>query len=111
MQDKQELDQVYQVINKLDTAIDKLADVSSDIKQILAVHEQRLDQTENIMERHFVQMDAVHSRVSQLRDDMNAAEKRLLTEISDINKWRWQMMGAAAGVAALISIATKLMPM
>ena len=111
MPDKQELDQVYQVINKLDTAIDKLADVSSDIKQILAVHEQRLDQTENIMERHFVQMDAVHSRVSQLRDDMNAAEKRLLTEISDINKWRWQMMGAAAGVAALISIATKLMPM
>jgi conjugal transfer/entry exclusion protein len=111
MPDKQELDQVYQVINKLDTAIDKLADVSSDIKQILAVHEQRLDQTENIMERHFVQMDAVHSRVSQLRDDMNAAEKRLLTEISDINKWRWQMMGAAAGVAALVSIATKLMPM
>ena len=36
MPDKQELDQVYQVINKLDTAIDKLADVSSDIKQILA---------------------------------------------------------------------------
>jgi len=110
MPDK-DLDQVYQVINKLDTAIDKLADVSSDIKQILAVHEQRLDQTENIMERHFVQMDAVHSRVSQLRDDMNGAEKRLLTEISDINKWRWQMMGAAAGVAALVSIATKLMPM
>jgi len=41
MPDKQELDQVYQVINKLDTAIDKLADVSSDIKQILAVHERR----------------------------------------------------------------------
>lgn len=111
MPENKELDQVYQVINKLDTAIDKLADVSSDIKQILAVHEQRLDQTENIMERHFVQMDAVHSRVSQLRDDMNDAEKRLLTEIGDINKWRWQMMGAAAGVAALISIATKLMPM
>lgn len=110
MPDK-DLDQVYQVINKLDTAIDKLADVSSDIKQILAVHEQRLDQTENIMERHFGQMDAVHSRVSQLRDDMNDAEKRLMSELNDINKWRWQMMGAAAGVAALVSIATKLMPM
>ena len=48
-QDKQ-IDQVYKVINKLDTAIDKLADVSSDIKQILAVHEQRLDQTETIMD-------------------------------------------------------------
>jgi len=111
MPEGKELDQVYQVINKLDTAIDKLADVSSDIKQILAVHEQRLDQTENIMERHFVQMDAVHSRVSQLRDDMNTAELRVMNELNDINKWRWQMMGAAAGIAALISIATKLMPM
>ena len=109
-QDKQ-IDQVYKVINKLDTAIDKLADVSSDIKQILAVHEQRLDQTETIMDRHFTQMDAVHSRVSQLRDDMNEAEKRLIAELNDINKWRWQMMGAAPGVAALISIAGKLLPM
>lgn len=108
---EKELDQVYQVINKLDSAIDKLADVSSDIKQIIAVHEQRLDQTENIIERHFVQMDSVHSRVSQLRDDMNEAEKKVLTQINDINKWRWQMMGAAAGIAALISIAAKLMPM
>ena len=111
MPEGKDLDQVYQVINKLDTAIDKLADVSSDIKQILAVHEQRLDQTESIMERHFTQMDAVHGRVSQLRDDMNGAEKRLMQELNDINKWRWQMMGAAAGVAALVSIATKLMPM
>ena len=111
MPEGKDLDQVYQVINKLDTAIDKLADVSSDIKQILAVHEQRLDQTESIMERHFTQMDAVHGRVSQLRDDMNSAEKRLMLELNDINKWRWQMMGAAAGVAALVSIATKLMPM
>ncbi len=108
---EKELDQVYQVINKLDSAIDKLADVSSDIKQIIAVHEQRLDQTENIIERHFAQMDSVHGRVSQLRDDMNDAEKRVLTQINDINKWRWQMMGAAAGIASLISIAAKLMPM
>ena len=68
-----DLDPIYKTIDKLDQAIDKLADVSGDIKQILAVHEQRLDQTENIMERHFVQMDAVHNRVSNLRDDMNEA--------------------------------------
>ena len=57
----QDYDHVIKVIDKLDTAIEKLSDVSNDIKQILAVHEQRLDQTENIMERHFVQMDAVHN--------------------------------------------------
>ena len=82
---KTELDHIVRVVEKLDTAIDKLTDVSSDIKQILAVHESRLDQTETIMERHFTQMDAVHNRVSNLRDDMNSAQKELLEKIGDIN--------------------------
>ena len=100
---------LYIVIDKLDTAIEKLSDVSTDIKQILAVHEQRLDQTETIMERHFVQMDAVHNRVSNLRDDMNEAQQEVLDKIAEINKWRWQMMGGAAVIAAIISMMGELM--
>ena len=105
---KTELDHIVKVVEKLDTAIDKLTDVSSDIKQILAVHESRLDQTETIMERHFTQMDAVHNRVSNLRDDMNNAQKELLEKIGDINKWRWQVMGGAMAIAALISVITQI---
>ena len=105
---KTELDHIVRVVEKLDTAIDKLTDVSSDIKQILAVHESRLDQTETIMERHFTQMDAVHNRVSNLRDDMNSAQKELLEKIGDINKWRWQVMGGAMAIAALISVLTQI---
>ena len=99
----QDYDHVIKVIDKLDTAIEKLSDVSNDIKQILAVHEQRLDQTENIMERHFVQMDAVHNRVSNLRDDMNDAQKEMLEKIDAISKWKWQVMGAAGVIAFLAS--------
>ena len=105
---KTELDHIVRVVEKLDTAIDKLTDVSSDIKQILAVHESRLDQTETIMERHFTQMDAVHNRVSNLRDDMNSAQKELLEKIGDINKCRWQVMGGAMAIAALISVITQI---
>ena len=105
---KTELDHIVRVVEKLDTAIDKLTDVSSDIKQILAVHESRLDQTETIMERHFTQMDAVHNRVSNLRDDMNTAQKELLEKIGEINKWRWQVMGGAMAIAAFISVITQI---
>jgi len=109
MANKQELDHIIKVVDKLDTAIDKLADVSSDIKQILAVHETRLDQTETIMERHFTQMDAVHSRVSNLRDDMNTAHGELVEKIAEINKWRWQVMGGAMVIATLVSVVSQLM--
>ena len=36
--------------SRLDTAIDKLTDVSTSIKQMLAVHEQKLSQTEKTEE-------------------------------------------------------------
>lgn len=101
---KQDIDHVYRVIDKLDEAIDKLADVSSDIKQILAVHETRLDQNENIMERHFVQMDAIHQRVSALRDDMNTESSRIMEEISALQQWKWMIMGGAALISGLISM-------
>ena len=53
-------------------------------------------------------MDAVHNRVSNLRDDMNTAQKELLEKIGEINKWRWQVMGGAMAIAALISVLTQI---
>lgn len=98
-----DLQNLYKVIDKLDAAIDKLADVSSDIKQILAVHETRLDQAETLMERHFVQMDAVHSRISSLRDDMGRSEREIIERIDVIEKWKWQVIGAAGGIGMAVS--------
>lgn len=98
-----DIDHVYKVIDKLDTAIDKLADVSSDIKQILAVHETRLDQSEAIMDRHFVQMDAIHQRIGNVRDDMNKETGELKDAIAKLHQWKWMIMGGAAVVSALIS--------
>lgn len=101
---KQDIDHVYRVIDKLDEAIDKLADVSSDIKQILAVHETRLDQSEAIMDRHFVQMDSIHQRIGNLRDDMNKESAEIRDELSKFHQWKWMIMGGAAVISALVSM-------
>ena len=104
MPENTDIDHVYRVIDKLDEAITKLADLSSDIKQILAVHETRLDQNENIMERHFVQMDAIHQRVSSLRDDMNTAHAEVLAEIGLLQQWKWMVMGGAMALSSGIAL-------
>ena len=49
--------------SRLDTAIDKLTDVSTSIKQMLAVHEQKLTQTEKTEEILF---DKVRERGEEL---------------------------------------------
>ncbi len=42
---KNEVEQVSTVTTKLDTAIDKLTDISGSIKSMLAVHEEKLSKT------------------------------------------------------------------
>ena len=97
-----EIAHIIKVVDKLDLAIDKLSDVSSNIKQILAVHETRIDQAETIMERHFVQMDSVHQRIGNLRDDMNRESAEIREDIASLKQWKWMIVGGAAVVSALI---------
>ena len=104
--------------SRLDTAIDKLTDVSTSIKQMLAVHEQKLTQTEKTEEILF---DKVRERGEELdmvyRDlqrDINQVEKRLLLEmktlkscfdgrVSVLEKWRWLIIGGALAIGFILA--------
>ena len=95
---------IYRILDKLDLAIDKLVDVSNDIKTILAVHETRIDQTNNIVDRHHVAIDAVHIRIGKLRDECTAAETDIREELNKIHQYKWMILGGAAVVSSLISM-------
>ena len=104
--------------SRLDTAIDKLTDVSTSIKQMLAVHEQKLAQSEKTEEILF---DKVRERGEELdivyRDlqrDISQVEKRLLLEIkslkscfdgrvSVLEKWRWLIIGGALAIGFIVA--------
>ena len=104
--------------SRLDTAIDKLTDVSTSIKQMLAVHEQKLAQSEKTEEILF---DKVRERGEELdivyRDlqrDITQVEKRLLLEIkslkscfdgrvSVLEKWRWLIIGGALAIGFILA--------
>lgn len=68
---KNEVSQFGQLLNKLETALDKIADVSNNIGQILAVHEQRLKDGEV----HF----------EELKKDMDEAEDKFDDEVKDLH--------------------------
>ena len=104
--------------SRLDTAIDKLTDVSTSIKQMLAVHEQKLTQSEKTEEILF---DKVRERGEELdmvyRDlqrDINQVEKRLLLEmktlkscfdgrVSVLERWRWLIIGGALAIGFIVA--------
>lgn len=68
---KNDVSQIGQLFSKLETALDKITDVSNNIGQILAVHEQRLKDGEV----HF----------DELRKDMDNAEDKFDNEVKDLH--------------------------
>lgn len=118
---KNEVKQVTNVNTKLDSAIDKLTDISSSIKSMLAVHEERLSKQEdidkaifNLMESRRVESESkfedLHARlnksVKELRDEVELSEKRILCDLKELKlnlsdrvgvleKYRWIIIGAS----------------
>ena len=68
---RQDVSQIGQLFSKLETALDKITDVSNNIGQILAVHEQRLQDGEKEFEA--------------LKADMNNAEDKFDNEVKDLH--------------------------
>ena len=68
---KNDLSQMGQLFSKLEVALDKITDVSNNIGQILAVHEQRLQDGEK--------------EFQTLKDEMVTAESKFDNEVKDLH--------------------------
>jgi len=98
---EQELDQVHVVVERLDRAIEKLTDVTTDIGRILAVHDQRLERGEkatsdifSLLENRRNEMDndikELHSRITtthrELSSEIAQVQRCVISGIEDLKK-------------------------
>jgi CHASE3 domain sensor protein len=115
---KKDLENVSSINGRLDTAIEKLADVSSCIKSMLAVHEEKIARQEKtdeiIFEKIKDRADEIDSVYRELQREISQVERRLLIEIkalrndiggrvSMLEKLRWILLGAAIVIVVLVS--------
>ena len=111
---KKEVSDMKQIHVRLDTAIEKIADVSSSLHTIMAVHEEKLVKQEEALNEQEGQLreniQLLHSRITtnakETTQHMNEMERRLQDEFiklrQDLNsrvgvleKWRWLIIGGA----------------
>ena len=107
---KQEIENVNSIQGRLDTAIDKLTDVSTSIKSMLAVHSEKIARQEQVDEIIFEKLKERASEIDnihrELTREIEQSEKRLLLEIKAIRvdigsrvgmleKYRWMIIGGA----------------
>lgn len=94
-----ELSKTGEVLVKLDATIDRMAEISSSINQMLAVHEQQIAQTEQdtddlfqLVERRRLENDEnfkdLHSRITtngkEMRQEMNANVIKIMHAIEEV---------------------------
>ena len=115
---KRDIQNVNHLNSRIDNAIEKLTDVSTDIKQMLAVHEEKISRQEQIDEIIFDKLkerageiDNIHR---ELTKEIQHVEKRLLVEIKQIRldfgarvgvieKYRWIILGGAIVVGWILA--------
>ena len=68
---RKDVENVNNIQSKLDTAIDKLTDVSSSIKSMLAVHEEKITKQEQIDEVIFDKLKERQMNINQVYDDLH----------------------------------------
>jgi predicted transcriptional regulator len=104
---KRDVSNINSVLEKLDTAIDRIADVANGINQILAVHEAKQEATSKDIE-------ILHQRITdgenELKDDFKNYHlqikelfDRMDSRISTLERWKWYIMGTAWGLGFLIA--------
>jgi|TARA_B110000977_G_scaffold109207_1_gene142069 chromosome segregation ATPase len=115
---RKDIENSTSIQSRLDTAIDKLTDVSTSIKSMLAVHEEKIQRQEQVDDIIFDKLKARQDEINHIQKDLTASielsEKRLLCEIKTIRndigdrvsmleKWKWLILGGSVVVGWILS--------
>jgi hypothetical protein len=82
-----EVEVLKSVVNKLDSSLDKITEVSNNIGKLLAVHDERLGSLEKISDKRGDEVKELHSRITtqtrEIFEKLEAMEDRIERRISE----------------------------
>ena len=118
---KKEVSDMKMIYSRLDKAIEKISDVSNSINRMLAVHEEKISQQEEVQIRTEQEINndikELHSRIStntrelmnlmseqhkEQTDKMTKLEIELQGRVGVLEKWRWIIIGGSIVVGFII---------
>ena len=82
------------LVSRLDSAIEKIAEVNNNVSRMLAVHEQRISKQEEIDEVLF-------DKIDKLRDKMDSDHDSVTKRLSLLERKLWIGIGALGAILVL----------
>ena len=98
-----------QMMQRIDTAIQKIGETSQNISQMLAIHNEKIEQcnrTDNIIVK-MIEDIKVSSKEQheQISEKLGERIEKVEEKVESISKFRWQILGGLAVLAIFIKFA------
>jgi len=84
---ERDMSHMVTMFDKLDTSIEKMTEIHQDMRQILSVHEQRLNDQE-------ITDKEIYNEIKELRSESTEQHNELRDQIVNLEKIRWMIIGA-----------------
>jgi hypothetical protein len=98
-----------QMMERIDTAIQKIGETSQSISQMLAIHNEKIEQcnrTDNIIVKMIEDIKASSKEQhEQISEKLGERIEKVEEKVEGISKFRWQVLGGLAVVAIFIKFA------
>lgn len=104
---EKDVSQVTVFLGKLDSAIEKLCDVSASIKELLAVHDHKLTQQSEVNSEIYDMIKELKIENHKEHLETKSQLEQLAVRISSLEKWKYTIVGGAAVAGFILSYVTK----
>jgi chromosome segregation ATPase len=98
-----------QMMERIDTAIQKIGETSQNISQMLAVHNEKIEQcnrTDNIIVKMIEDIkESSKQQHEAISRELGERIEKVEEKVEGISKFRWQVLGGLAVIAIIIKFA------
>jgi membrane protease subunit (stomatin/prohibitin family) len=100
---------VYELMmNKIDSAIEKISETNQNISKMLAVHEERLEQSGKSDAIIMTMIDEVKKNGTKEHQELRGKIIELEKKVEDLFKFKWQAIGVIITSVAVATIISQL---
>tara|TARA_B100000073_G_scaffold30958_1_gene23556 strand:+ start:1417 stop:1833 length:417 start_codon:yes stop_codon:yes gene_type:complete len=100
-----------EMLSKLEAAVDKISEGNARIAQILAKHDERIDQSAKSDELIIKMIDELKENGEKNNKIIHERIDKIQVDIKSFSKFRWQVGGVLVVAALIIGAGSRIVPM
>jgi chromosome segregation ATPase len=93
---ERDMSHMVTMFEKLDSSIEKIAEVHVDMKQIISAHELRLKQQQTTN-------NDIYNELKEIRTESSEQHQQIQNKLMDLEKMRWMILGACGIITYMLA--------